>query len=503
MSFTPQVITGTSADGEYVYYNATVVNNTVETDQRRLDPELVFQDTRQNPIIRDSAKYVMSVDQFALNGPQKNFPLWIPQIQPGVNLPNGNPDVDVTIYTVTFAVYLQGLTGGGKVNPAGGIVDGSWVSATLPISWIPENFLRVIAPRPSTATPRQAETEYYYGYSYDHFVYLLNNALTAAWRDVIFKASAAWSTLATPRGPPATTCPFFEFNAETGLFTICQDAQTSFLPYATEPRTTTQVYSAAAGISDALAPFTAFGRSNAANYQIGEFSYVGINANLEGLISNFDTAYFGYNNGTLNTTTGTIAQGYNYAEINSTTRTPNNVTWSALQTIYLPEFVFNMVPTPARPDSVFVLGPPYKDPANTVCPVYIRDTQNYKSTGTLWNPIASLVLVTGTLPVRFEYNASPLDIGTGNVGGTTQTSGSSQRVLIEVPFNCLTADQWRGFLLYKPDIPLFSALDPVHDGIQNIDVRVCWRSRLTNSLIPVKMYNSSSFTMRLRFVRKS
>ena len=563
MSFTPSVVTGTSADGDYVYYNATVVNNNVGTDQRVLDPELVFQDTRQNPIIKDSSKYVMSVDGFSLGGPQKNFPLWIPQIQPGINLrfsrtitgtsgtgtvqsyttsaphgmtpgtlatiagssptvgynavdavvlttptpttftiagtetgasstgflfyPSTTPDVDVTIYTITFGVQLSG-------------VSGTLVQATIPITWIPENYLASTAPRPLSATPKQEETPYYYGYSYDHFVNLLNNALSTAWRDVIYKTKQI-SSYGGGGGPTyagaGTQCPFFEFNPETGLFSLCQDAQTSYLPFGTAPRADNQVYSSGEGISDALCPFTPFGASTASGYITGEFSYVGMNSNLEGLMTNFDTFYYGYQ-GQVATTSG-----YEFVETRSTSRPPTTVPWNGPQTVYYPEFFFNTIPVPSRPDSVFVLGPPYKDPTNTVTPVYVRDIQNYKSTGTMWSPIASIVLVTNTIPVRFEYNASPVELGTGNVGGTSQTSGASQRVLLEVALNELTADEYRGAITYKPTVPLFSALDPVHDGIQNLDVRVCWRSRLTNSLIPLKMYNSSNFTIRLRFVRKS
>lgn len=493
MSFTPQVVTGSSADGEYIYYNATVVNNTVTTDQRAEDPELVFQDTRQNPILKDSSKYVLSVDGFTLDGPQKNFPLWIPQIQPGT-------DIDLTIYTVTFGVFLQGLTGGGAPNPAGGIQNGTWVQATIPLTWIPENYLKRTAPIPTTAFPRQQETSYYFGYSYDHFVNLLNNALSAAWRDVIQKTKSIGAWTAAGAG---TQCPFFEFNPETGLFALCQDAQTSFLPFGTPARGPTEVYSVGQGISDALCPFTPFGPSTAANYITGEFSYVGMNANLEGLMTNFDTFYYGYRNGVLLNTAGGMAQGYSYTETQSQAVAPSAVVWSALSTVYLPEFFFNTIPNPSRPDSVFVLPPPYASPTNAVTPTYIRDIQNYVSTGSLWSPIASLVLVTGTLPVRFEYNAAPVDLGNSNVGGTTASTGASQRVLLEVPINALTADMWRGFIDYKPLVPLFSSLDPVHDGITNLDVRLCWRSRLTNSLIPVKMYNSSNFTLRLRFVRRA
>jgi hypothetical protein len=245
----------------------------------------------------------------------------------------------------------------------------------------------------------------------------------------------------------------------------------------------------------------------------GEFSYVGMNANLEGLLSNFQTTYYGRDSATLldPAATGGVppfldATGWQFTETTSQALAPDNQVWTPAVApplpLLLPEYVFNTQPLPSNPSSVFVLGPPYANPTNAVCPVYVRDTQNYKSTGTLWSPIASLVLVTATVPVRFEYNASPIDVGASNVGGTTQVSGASQRVMLEVPIEELTAEDWRGSIVYKPQIPLFSSLDPVHDGIQSIDVRLCWRSRLTNSLIPVKMYNSSSFSLRLRFVRK-
>jgi hypothetical protein len=495
MSFTPQVITGSSADGDYVYYNATVVNNNVDTDQRILDPELVFQDTRTKPIVKDSSKYVLSVDSFNLNGPQKNFPLWIPQIKPGT-------DVDLTIYTITFGVYLQNLTAGDP-DPSLGVQSGTWVQATIPLTWVPENYLRTTAPRPTTAFPRQQETSYYYGYSYDHFVNLLNNALAAAWRDVIYKTTqiAAYGGLGVGAG---TKCPFFEFNPETGLFALCQDAQTSFVPFGTLARQNNEVYSADQGYSDVLCPWTGFGPSTTAGYITGEFSYVGMNANLEGLLSNFDTFYYGFNAGSIRDgVTGAFATGFRFTETTSQAVAPTAVVWTGPTTIALPEFFFNTIPHPSRPGSVFVLDAPYSDPATPVSNTYIRDIQNYISTGTMWSPIASIVLVTNTIPVRFENTASPVELGTGNVGGATPTSGASQKVLLEVPFNTLTADQWRGMLDYKPLTPLFSALDPVQDGLLSLDVRVCWRSRLTNSLIPLKMYNSSNFTLRLRFVRKS
>lgn len=478
MSFTPQVMAGTSADGDYVYYNASVVNNSVRTDQTTDDPELFFQDTRQNPLIKDTSKYVMSVDNFTLNGAQKNLPIFIPQIEVGT-------DVNKTIYTLTFGAYIAT---GSPPAPTSGTV----ITATIPITWVPENVIRTTADIPTTATPRQAESSYYYNYSYQHWCDLMNDALTAAWRDVVYKA-----TQLSPAITLGTKCPFFEFNPETGLFSLCQDANTSWLPYGTAARASNQVYDGPGGVSDALAPYIPFGVSTDTGYTAGEFSFVGFNTNLEGLITNFDTTYFGFQNprGLLD------AAGFAYVDTTSGILAPSAVTWPAAGPVYYPENVINVIPD-QLPGTLFDLQPPYT-PTNTPTIPYIRERQDFISTGSLWSPVASIVLVTAQVPVRFEGNSAAVDLGNSNTGGATASTGASQKVLLEVPINALTADMWRGFIDYKPLVPLFSALDPVHDGLTNIDVRVCWRSRLTGSLIPMRMYNSSSFTLRLRFVKKS
>jgi hypothetical protein len=81
-------------------------------------------------------------------------------------------------------------------------------------------------------------------------------------------------------------------------------------------------------------------------------------------------------------------------------------------------------------------------------------------------------------------------------------SGASQKVLLETPIDAVTADLWRGFILYKPLTPIFSAMDPSEGGLMNIDLRLMWRNRLTNELVPISVYNSGTVSFRLRFVRK-
>lgn len=464
MSFTQQVTTG--VEGEYIYYNATVINNTVSTAQTSDDPRVYFQDTRITPIIKDTSKYVVSVDNFTINGGQKNLPIFIPQIAVGT-------DINKTIYTITWS-----WTNGGNS-----------VQATVPITWIPENQAQFTV-IPTTATPGQLETNYYYVYNYDHWVNLMNNALTTAWRDVKYLVSVSAGLTF------GTTCPYFTYSPNTGLFSLHQDAQSAWLPKGTAAQADSAVSSASGGVSDPLAPYIPFGPTTNAAYATSEFSFTGWNTNLDLLIANMDTIYFG------GTSTLWATSGYNYVSPSSTILAPSAVVWTT-QDLFYPENIVNVVPSQDQNGSnVWTLTAPYSSPTTAATPVYISNTQDFISTGSGWSPIASLVLVTSQIPIRLESNASPIVLGASNQGGQTQSSGASQKVLLETPIDAVTADIWRGFIQYKPLTPIYSALDPCHDGLTNLDVAFYWRNRLTNSLIPLENVNSGSVSFRLRFVKK-
>ena len=487
MSFTKHVVTGSAADGEYVYYNATVVNNNVRTDLDDADPNVYFQDTRITPVVKDTSKYVVSVDNFTINGGSKNLPLFIPQIVVG-------PDINLTIYSVTFGCRASAGTGTGTGGGTG-TGTGVFIQATIPITWIPENQAEFTT-IPNTASPRQAETDYYYCYTYDHWVNLVNNALAAAWRDVKKKATDLSLTM-------GTVCPYLTFNQNTGLFSLHQDAQTSWLPFGTAARGDTEVSAGSAGVSDAMAPYIPFGRSTAAGYSQGEYSYVGWNTNLDLLIANLDTIYFGGNSTPIQTLGGQA--GYDYVQTTSTVLPPTTVSslFTGPSQLYYPENIVNVIPLQEGGRSnIFTLTSPYATPSVAATPTYITMTQDFISTGSMWSPIASIVLVTTMIPVRFESNAAPVFIGNSNQGGTSAASGASQKVLLETPMYAVTADIYKGFILYKPLTPIFSALDPCQDGLTNLDVAFFWRNRLTNSLIPLENVNAGSVSFRLRFVKK-
>jgi hypothetical protein len=231
--------------------------------------------------------------------------------------------------------------------------------------------------------------------------------------------------------------------------------------------------------------------ANGGTYFTGEYSFVGMNTCLENLLTNFNSIYYGA-----------------------------GIQWAS-SGLFLPENVINMglpidlqtgVITQTTPVGVSLRSQPKTSIFQLVNPFagtplayafFARLPQDFISTGGCWSPIASFVLATTQIPVRNEATANPISFGSANVGGQNSSGGAFQKVLIETPVDAVTADYWKGWILYEPKLEVYSSLDPSHDGISDIDVNLFWRNRLTNSLIPVRVPNQGSMSFRLLFRRKA
>jgi hypothetical protein len=394
--------------------------------------------------------------------------------------------INNTVYSVTFAVF-NGTAGGNQ----------QYVSSTQFIVWEPEN-LTSYTLVPTTAYPKQSESDYYYTYTYNHFVRLINKALYIAWNEVTTSTASGAGGVAC--GNTAIQCPFVEFDETTGLFSISQDAQTTLCPIG----------------SQLNPPFKVSAISSSAANPTGSYSLVGMNSNLEGLISNWENIYYGagknffgattaksFTNGTgafsatgLVVSTGTATCPLPEVVISNGMSGFDTVAAATVMT-YNPIGV-GLKTKPAV--STYFITNPFTNVATTNA--MVRQTETNISTGSLWSPCASFVIGTNSIPVRMEENANPVVIGSGNVGGESSVGGSFQKVLIETPINAVTADLWRGWVLYQPLTPTFSSMDPVHEGLTQLDFQVYWRNRLTNSLIPLKLYNTGTFNIRLLFRRR-
>ena len=141
-----------------IYYDVNVFNEQNTAQQNNLPPILTFNETRNNPLLYDPQQYYMSVIRFQLDTP--SLPVFIPIIQ------QNQADPNLTIYEVTLD-FSTGLLN---------------YSTTVPIIFVPQSNLEV-PPPPSQNPPSYSQvnnTGYYYLYSYQFFIGLINTALESA-----------------------------------------------------------------------------------------------------------------------------------------------------------------------------------------------------------------------------------------------------------------------------------------------------------------------------------
>lgn len=164
VSFT--VGAGTPDDPDIVYYNADIINdNSLNPVAIGNDPVVRFQETRSTALIKDISQFYFSIVRFTMDGPNKDLPLFLPTIQ------LGQPDINLTSYSIgikfnpqtTFTykdysgipnVYAQGFV--------------KYITETAP-------YLGGKLPFPNPPlTSQDIRGVYYFVYTYQHWLDLCN-----------------------------------------------------------------------------------------------------------------------------------------------------------------------------------------------------------------------------------------------------------------------------------------------------------------------------------------
>jgi hypothetical protein len=209
-------------DPDYVYYNATIINNrTAGGYNRSQDPVLRFQETRDTPLVNDASKYNFSIIRFTMDGPNKDLPLFIPVIRTGAENPTN--DVNLTIYSVSLTCAVNNTTGANPVVAN--------FTATAPVIYTPETLDTTIAPVPlpsSIASGKQdLSSRYYWVYTYSWWLKLVNQAFTTALADIQTQFQNAWTTAGNAGLAPTlkSVAPYLLYNPTTNLFTLYSDAE--------------------------------------------------------------------------------------------------------------------------------------------------------------------------------------------------------------------------------------------------------------------------------------
>jgi hypothetical protein len=511
-----------SIDPDNIYYNLSMTNGNLSGGFEN-DPQIRFQEARDRPIVRDASKYEMSVIKFNINGASKNLPLLVPQLAPAISATAIQGGVTLTVTTsiphglrtsiggarvtrITLGrpttgpgtanidgVYTISVTGNSTFNVtvpvnqnatwtiqqnavysyeklaytlsmARTAVNGSGAVQTpvyysIPIYWTPETDAPLIASPPNTM---DLSNDYFYVYHYYHWIGLINTTLQYILTRLTTASASSFSTLAL-----AVTA--LAYNTGTGDATpLAASTIAPRMKLAFNPATKLHSYYASTGNwgANAQAVVNAATTVGPVSANTDVFTYY-YNTNFEGLFTNFHNQYTQAN--------VNYEHQFNF----------NNASDGQINTWLLP----NVLPAP---------GSPYLQ--GTYDWVITQDSD---STTSLWCPVDAIVFTATGIPVRNEEGSTVTRVGNTTIGGSVGGNGSFGTIISEVTLDQQSASDWRGFVYYQPYAQYqIASLDGSDVEIRNIDIYAWWRSRLNGQLVPLRLYNNGSASMKLLFRRK-
>lgn len=505
------------SDSDLVYYNASIISSKTSDVQAPLTPTVVrFNETRDAPIVKDASQYYFSIIRFAMNGPGKNLPLFIPLIQTnGYSIPL-QVFPDLTIYYASIG--YQRTWNYTDTNGVAQTYTYTITPQSVPIRYIPETQNPLLAPVPQVPVggivKQDLSTRYYWVYTYKHWATLVNNAFLSAMESVYLEFITAWSN-APLQGSvfPYTDfaaflldndVPFVKYNEDTTRFEIYGDTRAFNISGQIDGLT--DALGQANGVQLPLPLFTppVYTAGDPASAATPAYMRLFFNDNLFGLMTNFNNTYFGAdgNSSLLWPLTGATPQ--RLAPVGSS---PTLLS----QYIYTNEILFtNQNYTNLQNNNPFLQGlnaapPPNYNPFFLIPPekqiLYWISKQDYPSTGTLWSPVASLVFTSTLLPLKKENTAKPVILNQNNTANTNSPSAFEPIITdFVIDQQIERAEGWRDFTLYEPSAEYrMVSMTASHEEVRNIDIQVFWKYRLTGELIPLTMFNCSDVTIKMMF----
>lgn len=510
MAYSYKSIIDGGADSDMIYYNA-LITSSGQRDTSNITPAVRFNESRDAPIVRNASQYYFSIIRFAMNGPNKNLPLFIPLIQLNSQAEPIQVNVNRTIYNLSIPYQREWY----YTDTAGAVASKIFtiIPESSPVIYRPETQNIDVAPVPSsplTGLQRQdLSSRYYWVYTYKHWCSLVNEALVEAMKKSWFAFQLAWNAdtdidlLASPFPYPTFEdflvdhdSPFIKYVEETQCFEIYGDTRAFNMASqctATNPGLQEEVPTFPIQVAP-VAPTPAVA---VAQPVLRLF----FGSNLFGLLTNFQNTFYGAARGdslffpltgsTAQNVGGGLLSGF-YEYTNEILFTNQNYT-----NILNNNPLLQGNPTPPPP----VYNPYFLIPAAKQN-LYWISKQDYNSTNSLWSPCAGIVFTSSLLPLKTEYTSKPVILGVNSSVGNTNSPSSFEPIIADfvVDQQIEKAEGWRNFSLYEPTAEYkLTSIQASHDEIRNIDVNVYWRFRLTGELIPLTMFNCSDVSIKMMF----
>ncbi len=453
---------GTPDQPDYIYYNAELVNNETSDDSYNFanDPEIRFNETRDTALVKDASEYHYSIVRFAMNGASANLPLFIPIVETG----QANPDL--TTYSCAIGYQQTWLT-------TAGLIPFTITPAPTPLIYVPETQNQVVAPIPTPPLVVQdIRTAYYWVYTIQHWVDLVNATLLLAHQQTYTDFAIAWAAATADAFPYPT---FASFQAAVNTPQMVYDASTKRF----------RIYGDSDGFGTRITTFTPAGAPVGAT-TAPEFRLF-FNTNLFNLFLNFDNTYWN----TVSPTNGPYPG------------TAVNVAY-AYELLFPNKFFQNVQDYRLSPYSgVAPLG---YVPIAQQKPYWVAE-QDWLSTSQFWTPISSIVFTSTLLPIRAESTGPPFILGTGTLGNSAAVAASAfEPIITDIAADLSSdgAEAYKKQIYYAPTAEYRMAdFGPSHQEIRSIDIRVFWKSSLNTQLSHIQIPNLGSVSLKLMLRHKS
>jgi hypothetical protein len=131
--------------------------------------------------------------------------------------------------------------------------------------------------------------------------------------------------------------------------------------------------------------------------------------------------------------------------------------------------------------------------------------QGHPSIGLMWNPIDTIVIISGKVPIVADQAVPPFVIG-DNGPPETQTNQKVENIIAEFVVACsgtvLSGQEYRNQIIYEPNTPLH--VDLIRGTqLDCFDYKVYMRMKGTQLLRPVTLSNGGSVNIRWHFQLKT
>ena len=144
-----------------------------------------------------------------------------------------------------------------------------------------------------------------------------------------------------------------------------------------------------------------------------------------------------------------------------------------------------------------------KRPNTVLAGKYYIVKQEAPSIGTFWSPVSSIVFTSSILPIVAEGVAPPRIFGESNIATPTNSASNFEPIITDIALTLDDAYEYKQFVSYIPTSQYrYVSLTDNNQALKSINVNVYWKARMTGELIPLRMSNQSSISIKFLFERK-